>query len=165
VGVQRLAHAWCGLLADSRKQLVIREAILEDVTEILSLSKADEHFQMSEFTGMHDEEELRYWISDPRSIVIVATSRSRVIGYACGFILSPKWFFFDTFLVAPEFRNRGIGTRLYEHLRKMCKRQGSLQLIQGVVKAGKGNSLRYWTGLGFEKGNRCIWVEDWLDDE
>jgi GNAT superfamily N-acetyltransferase len=144
---------------------VIREAIREDVTEILSLSKADEHFKMSEFTGTHDEEELHYWISDPRSIVIVATRRSQVIGYACGFLLSPKWFFFDTFLVAPEFRNKGIGARLYSHLRNECKRKGGLQLIQGLVKTGKGNSLRYWTKQGFEEGNRCIWIEDWLDDD
>jgi hypothetical protein len=33
------------------------------------------------------------------------------------------------------------------------------------VKTGKGNSLRYWTRQGFEEGNRCTWVEDWLDDE
>jgi GNAT superfamily N-acetyltransferase len=144
---------------------VIREAIREDVTEILSLSKADKNFQMSEFTSTHDEEELHYWISDSRSIVIVAARRSQVIGYACGFLLSPKWFFFDTFLVAPEFRKRGIGTRLYSYLRNECKKQGSLQLIQGLVKTGKGKSLRYWTRLGFEEGSRCIWVEDWLDDE
>jgi GNAT superfamily N-acetyltransferase len=144
---------------------VIREAIREDVTEILSLSEADKHFQMSEFTSTYDEEELHYWISDSRSFVIVATRRSRVIGYASGFILSPKWFFFDTFLVAPEFRNQGIGSRLYSYLRNECKRHGSIQLIQGLVKTGKGNSLSYWISQGCEEGSRCIWVEDWLDDE
>ncbi len=165
VGTRRSTHARRRLLADSREPLVIREAIREDVPEILSLSKAEEHFQMSEFTCTPDEEELHYWISDSRSIVIVAARRSQVIGYACGFLVSPKWLLFDTFLVAPEFRNQGVGNRLYSHLRKECKRQGTLQLIQGLVKAGEGESLEFWTGLGFEEGNRCIWVEDWLDDE
>ncbi len=141
---------------------LIRMANSEDVAQILHHSKTDSHFRMSEFTNMPDEDELRFWISDPRSLVIVAVRQLEVVAYAYGFFLSPKWFFFDTILVAAGFRKRGIGERLYDRLRAECKKRGA-QLIHGLVKSGEHESLDYWMGLGFEEGSRCIWVEDWLD--
>lgn len=144
--------------------VVIRAATVEDVPQIVLNSKTADRFRMSEFIHEVDEEELHFWVSDPRSIVIVSTLASKLIGYAYGFIISPKWFFFDAFLVIPEFQNKGIGKKMYGYLRKECKRRG-LQLIQGLVKETDNSSLNYWIARGFEDGCKCIWVEDWLDED
>ena len=151
-------------MSEAASMLVIREATTGDVPQILLHSRATGRFRMSEFTDAPDEDELRFWVSDPRSLVIVAVRCSEVVAYACGFFLSPKWFFFDTMLVAPRLRNRGIGKRLYVHLRTRCKMAG-VQVIHGLVKAGGKGALGYWSKLGFEEGSQCTWVEDWLDDE
>ena len=58
----------------------------------------------------------------------------------------------------------GIGKRMYQCLRNKCKAQG-LHFIQGLVKDSKSSSLKYWLNLGYEEGAKCIWVEDWLDEE
>ena len=119
---------------------------------------------MSEYTNEIDEEEIIYWINDSRSIVLVAEIDKKVVGYAYGVIISPRWFFFDAFLVVPEYQNMGIGKKMYQYLRNKCKAQG-IHVIQGLVKDSKNNSLNYWLNLGYEEGARCIWVEDWLDED
>ena len=142
----------------------IRKAILEDLPQILKSSKTSDRFRMSEYTNEVDEEEIRYWISDSRSIVLVAEIDKIIVGYAYGVTISPRWFFFDAFLVIPEFQNMGIGKKMYRYLRNKCKAQG-LHFIQGLVKDSKNNSLNYWLNLGYEEGAKCIWVEDWLDED
>ena len=53
---------------------------------------------------------------------------------------------------------------MYSYLRKECKSKG-VHFIQGLVKDTKNNSLNYWLNLGYEEGAKCIWVEDWLDED
>jgi hypothetical protein len=50
---------------------------------------------------------------------------------------------------------------MYTFLRTLCKEKG-IQLIHGLVKSKGNNSLKYWLQLGYEEGEKCIWVEDWL---
>jgi len=142
----------------------IRNAIIGDLSQILKISETSGRFRMSEWTDKIDEEEIRFWISDARSIVLVAEFDQKIVGYACGVAMSPRWFYFDAFLVIPEFQNMGVGKKMYLHLQNKCKAQG-IHVIQGLVKDGKGNSLNYWLDLGYEEGAKCIWVEDWIDEE
>ena len=146
------------------KSVKIRKAILEDLPQILKSSKRSDRFRMSQNTNEIDEEEIIYWINDSRAIVLVAEIDKKVVGYAYGVIMSPRWLFFDAFLVVPEFHNMGIGKKMYQYLRNKCKTQG-LHVIQGLVKDSKNNSLNYWLNLGYEEGAKCIWVEDWLDED
>lgn len=145
-------------------RVIIREAVIEDVLEIVSISKNIDSFRMSEFTDGVDKEELSFWILNQNAIVVIASTESELIGYGYGFCLSPKWFFFDTFAVTPAFRDMGIGKQIYAFLRDECQLRG-FDLIQGLVKDKRTSSLDYWIKLGFEKGSKCIWVEDWLDED
>lgn len=145
-----------------KTEIVLREANSNDIPQILELSKITDSFRISEHINKIDKEELIYWVFDSRSIVIVAIDQSRVIGYAYGTCISKKWFYFDAFFITPEFRNYGIGKKMYSYLRDICYELG-IKLIQGLVI--DENNLRYWVALGFEEGKRCIWVEDWLNDD
>ena len=142
----------------------IREANPEDIPQIIKSSKTSDRFQMSEYTNEIDEEEIRHWINDSRSIVLVAEIDRKIVGYTYGVRVSPRWFCFDALLVVPDFQNMGIGKSMYQYLRNKCKRQG-LHFIQGLVKDSKNSSLDYWLKLGFEEGAKCIWVEDWLVED
>lgn len=148
----------------ANEEIVVREATSEDIPQIISSSRTTNRFRMSEFTNEVDEEELRFWISDHRTIVIVAMLDSELIGYAYGFCLSPKWFFFDSFLVVPKARKTGIGKEIYAYLREACEMRG-IDLIQGLIKDGESESLNYWLDKGFKQGHKCVWVEDWLDKD
>jgi len=146
-----------------RVVIVIREATVEDVPRMVDCSRLTDRLEMSRFTRDIDEDELRFWISDPRAIVIVAVHELELLGYAVGFCVSPTWFFFDAFVVVPDMRKRGLGRKMYAHLRRKCQSRG-IELIQGLVKDGHPETLNYWKKLGFEEGHKCIWVEDWLDE-
>ena len=145
------------------ERVAFKLARQSDVQRILRASQAAERFRISPYTWGIDEEELDFWVNDPRSIVIVAEVGDKLAGFAFGFAVSPKWFLFDTFLVTPGFRGRGVGKEMYLYLRSLCVSRG-LELIQGLVTTGPKNTLGYWAARGFEEGALCKWVEDWLDD-
>lgn len=147
-----------------KARVIFREAVIEDVPQIMAISKNIDSFRMSEFTNGVDKEELSFWISSQNAIVVIANAGSELIGYGYGFCLSPKWFFFDAFAVTSSFRGMGIGKEMYAFLRDECQLRG-FDLIQGLVKNEQTSSLNYWTKLGFEEGSKCIWVEDWLDED
>jgi GNAT superfamily N-acetyltransferase len=148
---------------ERQREVLLRPATADDVPQILGLTPTTERFKVSTNTDGIDEDELRFWIADERSVVLVAADGSEILAYACGFCVSPKWFFFDTFLVSPRAQNSGLGKGMYAHLRGLCKQRG-IELVQGLVKDGDPRALAYWTARGFEEGCRCVWVEDWLDE-
>jgi len=147
-----------------KAKVIFREAVIEDVPQIMAISKNIDSFRMSEFTSGVDKKELAFWISSQNAIVVTANIESELIGYGYGFCLSPKWFLFDAFTVISAFRGMGIGRKMYAFLRDECQSKG-FDLIQGLVKDKQASSLNYWTKLGFEEGSKCIWVEDWLDED
>ena len=156
-------HLACGA-APREMECVLRCAEGDDIHYILALSRTTDRFDISECENEIDDEELSYWISDPRSIVIVAVLGSQIVGYAYGICISKKWFFFDEFLVAAEVRGCGIGDKMYTFLRKACIAQ-NIELIQGLVIDGDDAMLDYWIDKGFKPGKKCIWVEDWLNPD
>lgn len=143
------------------ESLTIRKATERDIPQIIAISQTTNSFKMSNLINEIDEQELRFWISDKRSVVLVSVFNSVLLGYAYGFCISPKWFFFDELVVSPRVRGIGVGKKMYAYLREKCQKRG-LQLIQGLVKESKIKTLKYWTVRGFHKGSKCIWVEDWL---
>ena len=146
-------------------EVSLRSATQDDLHEIVALSRTTDRFRVSPYTGLEvDRDELAFWIDDDRSIVIVATEGGRVIGYAYGVCVSPRWFFFDGFVVARDVREAGVGKTLYADLVERCRDRG-LQLIQGLVKAADDSSLEYWINRGFEPGSCCTWVEHWIEEE
>ncbi len=140
----------------------IRKAIPEDLPQILKCSETSDRFIISEHSNVFDEDDIRFWITDSRAIVIVATIDSKLIGFAYGVIISPKWFYFDAFLIIPEFRNIGVGGVMYKYLRDICKEKG-IELIQGLVKNSDNSALGFWIKQGYTKGSDLIWVEERLD--
>ncbi len=161
---ERTAKVRIGDGAD-QVEVLVRSATQNDLHEIVALSRTTDRFRVSPYTGFEvDRGELAFWIDDDRSIVLVATEAGRVIGYAYGVCVSPRWFFFDGFVVAPDVREMGVGKTLYADLVERCRERG-LQLIQGLVKASDDSSLEYWVERGFEPGTCCTWVEHWIDEE
>jgi len=143
--------------------VVIRTATAEDAEGIVACSKSTDRFAMSAFTIEIDMDELTFWISDARAVVLVAVRDSEIVGYAYGFCVSPKWFFFDAFMVKPALQGHGIGEKMYGCLREKCVELG-VELIQGLVKDGHPEALKYWLARGFEEGSKCCWLEDWTDE-
>jgi GNAT superfamily N-acetyltransferase len=144
------------------KSIIIREATQRDIPQIIAISKTTDSFKMSMWSNRFGREELCFWIKDKRSLVIVTTIGSKILGYAYGFFLSSKWFYLDEFVVLPNVRGIGIGEKMYAFLREKCRLRG-IQLVQGLVKEKKSRALKSLSANRLlHKGCKCIWVEDWL---
>jgi GNAT superfamily N-acetyltransferase len=144
------------------KSIIIREATKRDIPQIIAISQTTDNFKMSRWSNRFSSQELCFWIKDNRSLVIVTTLGSKILGYTYGFFLSSKWFYLDEFVVLPNVRGIGIGEKMYAYLREKCRLRG-IQLVQGLVKESKTRALKSLAAHGLlHKGSKCIWVEDWL---
>jgi GNAT superfamily N-acetyltransferase len=144
------------------ESIIIRKAAKRDIPQIIAISRTTENFKMSRWTDKFSREELSFWIKDNRSLVLVTVHGLKILGYAYGFFLSPKWFYLDEFVLLPKFRGIGIAEKMYSYLREKCKLRG-IQLVQGLVRQGKLRVLNSLAANGLlNKGCKCIWVEDWL---
>lgn len=158
------AHVFIRTVPPNRqREVVLRQATMDDVPQILDLALTTDRFKVSSVTDGLEEEELRFWIADERSLVLVAADGPEILAYAYGFCVSPTWFFFDEFLVSSRFRDSTLGKSMYAYLRSLCK-QRNIELIQGLVKDGEPRLLAYWASRGFVEGCKCIWVEDWINE-
>jgi hypothetical protein len=82
--------------------VLVRPAHEDDVAQIVEMNRTTDRFQMSTYTNAASPEELLYWVGDTRSIFIVATVDKKILGYAQGVCISPRWFFFDALVVEPS---------------------------------------------------------------
>lgn len=143
-----------------------RPALECDLVDIIQIAESTDKFTISDEITEIDEDEVKFWITDSRSIFVVAqysyNDAEKVVGFAYGTCISPRWFAFEAFAVHPDFRNHGVGKSMYGYLRSICKER-DISLIQGLVVDGENSSLQFWINLDFEIGETCIWVEDWLE--
>lgn len=142
--------------------VVFRRARKKDVPQIIAIDNTTNCLRMSDNTQGASAEELRFWVSDHRSIFLVAAVGSKIVGYAHGLCISPEWFFFNAFVILPSVQKCGIGKKMYAILREECRNLG-IELIQGLVKEDQQKSLGYWVARGYKIGCTCIWVEDWIN--
>ena len=145
---------------------VIRRASIEDVSQILALNESSDRLHMADYTDEYNEEELRFLVTDPRCLFLVAIPSSgfhdsKLIGYAFGTTITPLWFYFIEIIIEESARRMGLGQRLYGALRAECEKMGCA-VVHGMVKDDENSTLGYWKTQGFDAHSKCIWVEDWI---
>ncbi len=90
---------------------------------------------------------------------MVAEQNTKVVGLLMAEIWKEKKYsFFVDFVVLPEYRSKGIGTKLYESYEKHCKKNG-LKTIIGLVKTENSNMQRFCEKRGYKKGNKFYLYE------
>lgn len=107
---------------------------------------------------MPDQDEfLDYWFRGKRTIVAYGAGEARGGDLAGAFYLKPNWpgraghVANAGFIVAPEWRNRGLGRLLGETMLDDARSLGYRSVIFNLVFADNAPARRVWTKLGFSE--------------
>lgn len=98
-----------------------------------------------------------YWIRGKRTVVAYVPDRDRATGMAGAFYLKPNWpgrsghIVNAGFIVAPEWRNKGLGRLLGMTMLDDAKQLGYRSVIFNLVFSENLIARRLWEQLGFRQ--------------
>ncbi len=102
------------------------------------------------------EEFMEYWFHRKKTVVAYVPDRERAAGSMAGaFYLKPNWpgrsghVANAGFIVAPAWRERGLGRRLGETMLRYAKQLGYRSVIFNLVFSENRIARRLWEALGF----------------
>jgi ribosomal protein S18 acetylase RimI-like enzyme len=153
--------------------IAIERGGVDDVTALreLWLELHHHHAQVAPQSGEFVDDEsswrvrsasYREWLGDPRSFLLLARARERLVGYAlvrvmeAGPDLNDSWRVpaviaeIETMLVSAEFRGLGLGTRLLDEIDAQLERQGITEVMVGVMPGNDG-AQRLYERRGFRR--------------
>lgn len=141
--------------------LIIKEAVPEDAERLLKymsiiLEEPDSFLEMSEGEFILTEEEEAKFLEDcsaaENSIFLIAENEGEIIGTLLCLGSGRKKIKHNTVLgmtVRPDFRNRGIGSRLMEHAVKWGKENKTVKRIELHVFKTNDRAIHLYRKYGF----------------
>ncbi|MES2201910.1 MAG: GNAT family N-acetyltransferase [candidate division FCPU426 bacterium] len=99
---------------------------------------------------------LREMLKDPRSLVLVAESRGKVLGTCTLYVLNrvywqgKPWGVLDSIVVAESAQGQGVGTQLIRHAIKLAKKAGCTH-INLTSNTQRVRAHIFYESLGFER--------------
>lgn len=154
-------------------EIVVRRAGLRDVDDILPLweemmrfhAALDPRLEVGPEGASYMRRVFREWLRSEDCRVLVAEAEGEIVGYIVGRVAdNPPVFRLRTYghisdiCVAPEWRRRGVGRRLYGALREWFKEEG-LSVVQLNAAHRNPTSLAFWRAMGFEDYLHRMWRE------
>lgn len=99
----------------------------------------------------------REWLAEPDAFALIAEIAGSPVGYAVVHVRGPEetWTTgpvaeLETLTVLPEFRGRGVGAALVEHVFGELRRLGVRHLTVSVI-ASNADAVRFYERLGLER--------------
>ncbi len=136
------------------------ELVLADVQDVGPLHRLYDGIVKEGTSYPHDrapdeDSFLEYWFRGKSTVVAYARDRERHPGVLGAFYLKPNWpgrakhVANAGFVVAPEWRNRGLGWLLGATMLDYAKTLGYRSVIFNLVFADNGSARHLWHKLGF----------------
>ena len=153
-------------------EVQIRRAAADDVEALLDLweelmryhARLDRRFRATVDAREPFRETLEQWMADESKQVLVAESEGKMIGYTIGHLAENPPIFelrhyghVSDICVAPEWRRKGIGRKLFGALRNWFRQHG-LSVLQLSVAARNPVSQAFWRQMGFEEFTHKMWL-------
>jgi len=152
----------------------IRSAQVEDLEAVLDLweellrhhTRLDPRYQWAEDARDLFRETMLGWTGDDEWRVLVAeTGHGEIVGYAVGVIAENppihqlrRYAHVSDIFVAPSWRRRGLGRKLYAALRTWFVEQG-VGVVQLRVAARNPESLAFWRDMGGRDHMHRLWLD------
>jgi GNAT superfamily N-acetyltransferase len=128
-------------------------------------ARLDPRFRPASDGRDHFRTTLREWMADDTTRVLVAEHSGELVGYTIGRTAENPPVFEMRFLghvsdicVAPKWRRRGIGRKLFAALRKWFRRQGYV-VVQLNLAALNPVSQAFWREMGFQEYIHRLWLD------
>ena len=95
------------------------------------------------------QREMRRLAEEPNAICVLAESGSVLTGFSIAHLDSP-WCYLVTLDVAPEWRRRGLATRLMTDTESQARAAGAIGMGLHVYKGNSG-AIRFYERLGYNR--------------
>ena len=139
----------------------IRNAHLKDEKEILGLLIRTPELQgYGEIDAIYSEDYVIDCIKDKEmNLVLVVEEDNKMVGLLIAEIWDKKGYsFLETFVVLPDYRSKGVGTKLYEFYEEYCKKSG-LKIIVMLVQTSNKVMQQFCEKSGYKKGHDFYFYE------
>ncbi|MBN1793015.1 GNAT family N-acetyltransferase [Candidatus Woesearchaeota archaeon] len=141
--------------------MAVRRARPRDLEGIYNIVKGTREFEASKNTRFFKKQELKEWISDRKSSIVLVSEEGKINGFLFAKIISRNWCMLDSIAVSPDHRGKGCATRLLDKLYKELKAK-KCDYIQALVLAGNKQTRGFWRKKGYSEGNKFVWIEKFL---
>jgi N-acetylglutamate synthase-like GNAT family acetyltransferase len=139
----------------------IRNAKLKDTEEILNLLiKTPELQGYGEMDAVYSEDYVIDCIEDKNiNLILVAEEDDKIVGLLIAEIWDKKKYsFFVNFVVLPDYRSKGIGTKLYQAYEEHCKKH-HLKTITALVQRSNKVMQQFCEKKEYKKGHELYFYE------
>ena len=133
--------------------------IIQDLNLMLFQKEYEEYDKNLNLNWTKGEEGTNYFkkrITDENSSAFVAIVDGKIVGYRIGAISKPESYRnisnyaeAENMFVLPKFRNKGIGTKLFNEFLKWCKEK-NIKRVKIVVDSRNEKALNFDRKMGFE---------------
>jgi GNAT superfamily N-acetyltransferase len=144
-------------------EVVIRDALLDDVDAVYRLGRSDRAFTVSEEIPFYERSELVEWIQSPDdNMLCVALRDGCLVGFFFCKVMSAHWAMLDNFYVVSDTRSGRVGRLLFDTLTSRLRQRGVVYLTT-LVETGRVSLERLLRQEGFRLSKSYNWHELFLD--
>jgi ribosomal-protein-alanine N-acetyltransferase len=133
----------------------VRRADERDVEALLTIEQQCFNVAYYAFYTF-DRRDFEFYLEDPESLFLVATSGRRLVGYVLGPIETwhePPAAHIDSIAVLPDSQHKGIGAKLLESFIELVRRH-NCQVITLEVSPANEVGMAFFAKHGFRKVHR-----------
>ena len=146
----------------------IRKANMADLFEIQKLNKELFELEFNNFDSSLIEDwpltqEGKEYFEDAikNDIVLVACVDGKIVGYLAG-TLNSQYFYnnivqaeLDNMCIMNEYRKLGIGSKLFEEFKKICK-ENKINEIKVIASYNNTNAIAFYKSNGFKESELTL---------
>jgi len=135
-------------------KLKLRIGRFSDSEELLGMLNSSSELQASEEGNTYTKE----WIDDAlkdkkKNIVLIAEENRKIIGFLVSEIwLRKRYSFLNDIYIAPEYRQKGIATKLMDEYENRCEKL-NIRAIIGLVLTTNEKMHKFKEKLGYKRGS------------
>jgi ribosomal protein S18 acetylase RimI-like enzyme len=142
-----------------KNEIAVRPMRLDDISSVYGLGRDIEEFRVCESAGA-------FWpvsiiealVNSENDITLVAEDEETIVGFLIVTNHIPtKKATFENMYIVPDYRGKGVASRLYNEAEKRIRNLG-MRYICGFVEAGNEKSLGYLRKNGFIQGKTYHWL-------
>jgi len=142
----------------------IRKATIADFEELYELAKNTPELICSADEEFMEADTFEAFITDKNCVFLLAESKGKIAGFILAhtewvnIIVKDKCAYICYLVVAPEFRKRGVATKLYSDCIKKLKSMGATAVYSWANAKGK-EIISFYKKQGFAEGQKYLWMD------
>ncbi len=145
----------------------IRKASMKDFDELYRIGLNTPELRVSRTEPFMEEDDFKRRIKDRRHVFLLAADKGKIAGFICAntkdmdSYLAHKWACIIYVVVIQDYRNKGVGSALYEECAKQLKKRG-ITHVYTWANAESRAIQKFMKSHGFKSGEKYVWMDSRL---